>query len=289
MKIANHYYSMKDHSFGLSVELYGHDEKTMMHCHDFIEITFVEQGFTMHRVEGGETSLLLPGNILFILPEIRHEYWKSVNNKVYNCMFYPQVLGEDMGALAQLPFLNRILQPHPHIKWGKIHLKSDVRHDIEVLLKKMADESNQKLLGWELRSKALFTDFLISLSRVWNSGTAADHDGKEFAGEILPTPSGMMHLLEVSAKNKMSVEKMAAKAGYSAEHFSRVFKKLTGLTPSAYLTSMRIAAAAEQLLDKNLSIAEVAENAGFDDVNYFSRVFKKETGKTPSAFRANTP
>ena len=286
----NDIYTLTDEDFGLKVGLFGHDSKTISHSHDFIEFTFIDQGFTMHKVEGEKTSLLLPGDIMYILPGTAHEYWKSTNNKVFNCLFYPYVLGEDLNTLIQLPLINRVLKTKDTIKWGKIHLKSEYRYTILEILKKIQIERATRQRGWEIRSKALLIDFLVTLSRVWDkdnySNEINEEDIKEVKQEILYTPSGMIQVLEASEKNRMSVEKMASIMGYSSEHFSRIFKKLTGISPSAYLTSMRIAAAAEKLMDERLSIANVAEMIGFEDVNYFSRIFKKETGRTPSEFRS---
>lgn len=282
-------FTLKDEEFGLKVELYGHEAKTNSHSHDFIEFSFIEQGFTMHKVEDEKTSLLLPGDILFLRPGVYHEFWKSTNNKVFNCLFYPEILGEDFIALNEIPMLNWVLKADSKIKWGKTHLKSDARYVISELLKKLQAEGSTRLMGWKIRSKALLIDYLVSLSRVWSKEKYIDaiNEGYENDIDYLPTPSGIMRLLEASEKKRMSVEDMAATVGYSPEHFSRVFKKLTGISPLAYLTNMRIAAAAEKLLDERLSISDVAEMIGFEDVNYFSRIFKKETGKTPSEFRVS--
>jgi len=283
--------TLKDEKFGLKVELFGHEAKTTSHSHDFIEFSFIEQGFTMHKVEDEKTSLLLPGDILFIRPGISHEFWKSTNNKVFNCLFYPKVLGEDLNALIHLPMLNCSLMTESTVKWGKTHLKPDARFAISELLRKLQTEGTARLLGWEVRSKALLIDWLVILSRVWGKEKYTDVINESYITEnnsdYLPTPSGIMRLLEASEKARMSVEDMAAAVGYSTEHFSRLFKKLTGISPLAYLTNMRIAVAAEKLLDERLSISDVAEMTGFEDVNYFSRIFKKETGKTPSEFRAS--
>lgn len=282
METDKNVFTIKDEELGLKADLYGHEARTSSHSHDFIEITFVEQGVTMHRVEGGKTSLLLPGDLLFIVPGTAHEYWKSTNNKVFNCLFYPKVLEQDLDALLQLPLLNQILRSDPEIKWGKTHLTPEYRHTSIETLRKIKTEGEVRKTGWKIRSKALLTDLLVIVARAWEE----EDESKINLAEAIPyTRDAMMQILENSASSRMTVEEMAAGMGYSPEHFSRMVKRLTGITPSAYITSMRIAAAAQRLMDQRLSISEVAQLTGFDDVNYFSRVFKKETGKTPSEFR----
>ena len=282
MELIGGYYTLRKQKAYISVKRYGHEERTKSHYHDFFEFVFVDRGFSMHRV-GEETSLLLPGDIFYIRPGVSHEYWKSVNNCVYNCLFYPELFGEDLIELKKLPLLDKVFGENTPEYWNKMHLKPYDKLSIIGLLKKLEYETGEKPQGWEIRSKALLTDFMVSLSRVWCSCEAASADIKSGpAGTAL----GVVEIIEASVKNRMSVDDMARAAGYSPEYFSRTFRKLTGLSPSAYLISMRIAAAAEMLLSSDLPVSRIAEAAGFEDVNYFSRLFKKETGKKPSEFRS---
>lgn len=282
MEMSNDFYTLKNAKFPLTVGLYGHEPRVNAHSHDFIEITYIDQGFAMHRVNK-DTSLMLPGDLFFILPGTRHEYWKSINNKVYNCIFYPEVLGLDFQSICELPHMNLIFSPISLSTNYKLHLNITSRLEIIYILRKLESETSKMQLGWELRSKALLIEFLICLSRAWDEGTNSetlpDH-------EIAASASALTEILKMPLKNEISIEDMAHKAGYTPEHFSRTFKKLSGLSPSAYFTSLKLASAAEMLLNSKTSIAQIAESIGFEDVNYFSRVFKKETGMTPSSFRA---
>ncbi len=71
----------------------------------------------------------------------------------------------------------------------------------------------------------------------------------------------------------------------SPSYLFRLFKKKMGVTPMRYRNLVRIDKAKLLLLDRTLTIEEVAERVGFEDAKYFARVFKKETGASPSAFR----
>lgn len=68
----------------------------------------------------------------------------------------------------------------------------------------------------------------------------------------------------------------------SPEHFSRMFKKETGLGFSKYLNSLRLQHA-EQLLrnSQEQNITKIAEYCGFEDSNYFSKKFKEVYGTSP--------
>lgn len=74
----------------------------------------------------------------------------------------------------------------------------------------------------------------------------------------------------------------------SKDHFIRIFKSATGLTPVQFKKNIIIARAKNLLLKTNLSITSIAISSGFSEYPlYFNRLFKKETGFYPSDFRKN--
>ncbi len=81
---------------------------------------------------------------------------------------------------------------------------------------------------------------------------------------------------------------IAEQLGVSVSYLTRIFRHDLGLTPSEYLTRLRIERAKELLCAGNLTITEVASQAGYNDAAYFSRVFRQETGQNPLAFRRHT-
>lgn len=80
----------------------------------------------------------------------------------------------------------------------------------------------------------------------------------------------------------ISLSFLAKRFSVSSEHFSRMFKKETGLGFSKYLNSLRLQYA-EQLLkaSEGHNITRVAESCGFEDSNYFSKKFKEVYGISP--------
>jgi AraC family transcriptional regulator len=83
-----------------------------------------------------------------------------------------------------------------------------------------------------------------------------------------------------------TLEQMAAVARLSAYHFARQFKAATGLPPHQYVILRRVERARQLLQARtDLSLAEVAADAGFSDQSQFSRHFKRLVGVTPRQFR----
>lgn len=83
----------------------------------------------------------------------------------------------------------------------------------------------------------------------------------------------------------ISLEKIAAIAGYSKYHFSRIFKQYTGSSHIDYVNKVRINIAQKLLLDPDISITEVAMSSGFTSITSFNRVFKEIKHCTPSEFK----
>ncbi len=81
------------------------------------------------------------------------------------------------------------------------------------------------------------------------------------------------------------VAKLARTAGYSVDHFSRVFLKVTGRRPQDYVIQARVGRARQLLAESDLTVGMVAEALGFQDIFYFSRQFRQQTGQTPTEFR----
>jgi AraC-like DNA-binding protein len=73
-------------------------------------------------------------------------------------------------------------------------------------------------------------------------------------------------------------------AGLTPNSYCRAFKKATGLTPSRYLTRLRMNRAKQLLMMPELSLKEIATHVGFQDELYFSRVFKNVEGVSPTIF-----
>ncbi|MGC4018640.1 MAG: AraC family transcriptional regulator [Muricomes sp.] len=75
----------------------------------------------------------------------------------------------------------------------------------------------------------------------------------------------------------------AAFMGLSEPYFSRFFRKISGMTFSQYLNTVKLEHAIELLKENksNLTITEIASHCGFDTIRHFNRIFKEITGMTP--------
>ena len=68
-------------------------------------------------------------------------------------------------------------------------------------------------------------------------------------------------------------------------YFSRTFKSITGISFSEYLSGVRIKEAERLLAKTEMSVSEIAEAVGFNNITHFGRCFKSTAGMTPLAYR----
>ena len=82
----------------------------------------------------------------------------------------------------------------------------------------------------------------------------------------------------------LSLKELAAIVQMSAHYFSQLFKQSTGITPHQYVIHCRIERAKELLMQRKLTISDVAKVVGFVDQSHFHRHFKRLVGITPKTF-----
>ncbi|KTT71623.1 AraC family transcriptional regulator [Sphingomonas endophytica] len=82
-----------------------------------------------------------------------------------------------------------------------------------------------------------------------------------------------------------TLDALAARAGLTASHFCRVFKKAIGTTPHQYVMKARLERARDLLGASDMSIAAIADQLGFTSQSHFTRAFRYHAGQTPSGWR----
>jgi AraC-like DNA-binding protein len=84
-----------------------------------------------------------------------------------------------------------------------------------------------------------------------------------------------------------TIAELAEDAGYSSEHFSRVFRTVIGRPPEEFLIGARVQRAKELLTHSAMSIEDVSRLLGYSGQAFFSTQFRQRTGQSPREFRRN--
>jgi AraC family transcriptional regulator len=110
---------------------------------------------------------------------------------------------------------------------------------------------------------------------------AAGHRAALCASRLQP----VLRKIETELERPLRVADMAQAVGLSLFHFSREFRRVTGISPYAYIRRRRIARAALLLAGSKLPIVDIAHVVGFKTHAHFSGAFLKTVGMTPRTYR----
>lgn len=112
--------------------------------------------------------------------------------------------------------------------------------------------------------------------------TTQERSQREYRARI----NKVMDYIESNIDKPADLETLAGVANFSSYHFHRIFTVMTGETPNAFLSRVRIEKAAGLLLCDESTISEIAFACGFNDPSSFSRAFRRHFGMTAKEYRA---
>lgn len=95
----------------------------------------------------------------------------------------------------------------------------------------------------------------------------------------------LLFWLEAHLDSPLSIDNVAARAGYSKWHLQRMFKEVTGQSVGSYIRGRRLSKSAVALRLTARPILDIALQYRFDSQQTFTRAFKKQFGLTPAYYR----
>jgi len=84
---------------------------------------------------------------------------------------------------------------------------------------------------------------------------------------------------------RLTIDDMARSAMFSKFHFSRVFQKVTGVSPGRFLSAMRLEEAKRLLVTTAFTVADISHRVGYNSVGTFSSRFRSSVGVSPTTYR----
>ena len=97
--------------------------------------------------------------------------------------------------------------------------------------------------------------------------------------------SRVVDYVEADLARPFTTAELAGVACLSAFHFTRAFKRATGLTPHRYVSARRVERAKGLLAATELDLASIARATGFASHSHLSAVFKDAVGAPPGRWR----
>lgn len=253
-----HYFCNNRYSFTSESEV-GKDEsrKTML-------LFFIRSGSISMQFEGN-ISTARKGQLIIIDCLKPHKYWANEDT---------EFLWLHLDGNNTREFFTKIVSERGHI-FSAVKSNSLYQDMLEIV------SSCEFTIGSPdiVRSQIIY--HLLCLLFMPNSSQSIDGNQDSIIGKSL-------RYIETHLYEPLSVEQIAASAGMSTSHFSRLFRAETGNSPHEYIILKRIDAAQGLLYTSSLSIREIALQIGYNSESNFIVSFKKNVGVSPSRFRKLT-
>lgn len=83
----------------------------------------------------------------------------------------------------------------------------------------------------------------------------------------------------------ITIDDMARTAMFSKFHFTRIFQRVTGISPGRFLSALRLQEAKRLLLITSMTVADISHVVGYNSIGTFSSRFRASVGVSPTEYR----
>lgn len=233
------------------------------HAHSCYELLYVLQG-RVRVYTPGETCTAEPDQLVFLSGGVIHGYVSTPGSRVLMMGCEPEA-----GA-AYAPILDS--GSHAFCKLNLAGSSTLVPSLLEGLRQDPQAKQNRLALGG-------YVHFLLS---------AVACELERLPPRPRQEPDAFQRaitLLYDAAPGELDIETLAARAGISQFHLSRLFQKRLGMSFTTYRALIHTFAARRMLVQTALPVTEIAARCGYNTPRTFDRQFLALAGMTPRAYR----
>ncbi|WP_419869685.1 AraC family transcriptional regulator [Chryseobacterium sp. CT-SW4] len=250
-----------------------------IHYHPEIEINFILNGKGNKRVVGDHIGEIDSIELVMVGPNLPH-CWDNYRCKTKRIREITVQFNQDFFEESLMK--RRIMKPIDDLVKSSIRGVLFSKETAEKLKERFLNIS--KLKGFELfmemmhilHELATAEDTTILSSYSVEQETFVDNDSMKVIHDYVHT----------NFERKITLEEVASVTNMSIVTFNRFIKKRSGKTFVNYLNEIRVGYAARWLVEKDLTVSEVAFEAGFNNMANFNKIFKSIQKCTPSEFKA---
>ncbi len=255
------------------------------HWHEEVQICFGISGTVSVRA-GGTDFLLHEGELLYIAGKIPHRAVSAGSKPekdCYHCFnFLPKLIAGFPGSLVS----GRYVLPNTGTgSPAVLFLSKEETGSLKKVLAALDREEKEQTRGWELTA-------VSAMLLIWKTllpfFAAAEKKTPAATARQNSAVRRMMDVMDRGFRENLTAAELASAANLSESESTRVFQKITGMTPFAYLRAKRMEAAAALVTESTLPVARIAEDCGFGTSSRFIEAFRKQFGITPLQKRKKT-
>ena len=249
-----------------------------VHYHPEFEINFILNGKGVRRVVGDNIEEIDNVELVLIGPNLYHgwELNKCANKKIHEItiQFHNDLFHESLLA-------RRIMNPIRDMFNRSIHGILFSKKAAEELTPRLVRLSKLDGMDYFLEITSLLYDLANSRNQRLLSTYTVDYDKFDDYDKM----KLVYEYVQKHFADKITLDDVANVASMSIISFNRFIKKRTGKTFVNYINDIRIGYAARWLVEKDMSVSEVAFKSGFNNIANFNRSFKAIKNCTPSQYR----
>lgn len=281
-RIVENNFEHVDYLKGSTIRIWYNDQPTnyAKHWHNAMEIIMpVENNYVVTINQ--TTYTLQVGEILVIPCGEQHTLVAPSSGARLIYLFDLLAISKIKGFSSILPLLSQPLYITPSTTPGIYEMEYD-------LLIQMRNEYFSDNSLRELNIYSLLINFFVYIGRShFDSKMNTTYIKPSKKHEYFETFSLILDYIDNHFTEDLTLESVADKAGFSKYYFTRLFKQYTDTTFYEYLCYKRICVVENLLAKPDLTITEIALQAGFSSISTFNRIFKKLKNCSPTQYREN--
>lgn len=257
------------------------DLKMFAHWHNEIEIQLFEKGHAVSTIDNTEVEAE-ENDIVFIPSQSIHFGCADLPVlNVHTFIFHAETLcSQNYDSSVQKyfkPFINRTA----HIPY--VISPADKGYaQLRGCLDEIITLAHEKPVGYELLARIQLTKFFVHL---YQNGYVKPKKVSTVADKNYQAVRDAITYIERNYSLPLTVDKIAANAGFSKSRFMSIFKEFTNTSCKKYINKCRMESAQNLLVSTNETVLEIAISCGYNNISLFNREFKKTYGATPMEYR----
>lgn len=254
-----------------------------LHWHDELEIIYVKSGRGIVTVQTSK-HIVEVGDMIILLPQMVHSIEQLENEHMdyFNILFQFSLLGGIAGDGCYEKYFKPLYE-HTRTITPYLPASSQLNNLLLPYVCNLIENRKQDVDGYALMIKSN----LLAIMHYLNLHSVQVSEGELSLQSTYDKLKKLLSYVQANYDKPVSIASAADICGFSASHFMKLFKELTGRTFAQYLKDFRLEMAAGLLADGTQKIIEVAENTGFNNHSYFTRSFIDKYGISPSEYKRN--
>ena len=249
-----------------------------IHHHPEYEINFIENGKGVRRIAGDHIEEIDDIELVLIGPNLYHgwELHNCKNKKIHEItiQFHNDLFGDTLLERRIMTDIKEMFNRSIH---GILFSKKTALDLKEQLVRLPRLEG----MDYFLQIISILQDMANSRNQRLLSSYTVDYDKFEEDDKM----KIIYDYIQKNFAEKITLNDVADAVSMGVVSFNRFIKKRTNKTFVNYLNDIRVGYAARWLIEKDLSISEIAFKAGFNNIANFNRIFKNKKKTTPSQYR----